>query len=450
MPKYPGVTKTDGGSYKYRIKKKINGKPVDICRGFDEITGEKFLKASDAYDAKVRHEQRLKETTPAPRKTATVDEIYALYKQSADGKSKADGTIRKQDSIMRIHISPEFGSRDINSITIAELETYLWTKYQHLSYRFVEGHLKQWYLLFGVADKHELVDKDRYYRMFVNRGTKLGMPKKTQADEEDDLRGAATYSDEELLIMKTIFQRGNLYTAYMLGIYTGVRVSECFGLRWSDIEWGERRIRVSRQMQYTQGRITLTAVKTITSVRTVPMCKELEEVLIQAYEQQVKDRERLGEAWRGTEKVYDTVTKQWIQGADFVNRKPNGELLTVNSLKFWTKEISDKAEIEFKYHWLRHTFASNCAASNISVLLLQTWMGHKKLDTTQKYYIDLQSNRAMMDKALDTVSGMYDLEWHIHAHRPISDAERRAHDIQSRQDTLMTQELLKRIMREPD
>ena len=67
--------------------------------------------------------------------------------------------------------------------------------------------------------------------------------------------------------------------------------------------------------------------------------------------------------------------KEWLQGSDFVNRKKNGELLTVNSMKYWAKKITPAlranaertAEVkrfgfpddivpvkykEFKYHYL--------------------------------------------------------------------------------------------------
>ena len=36
---------------------------------------------------------------------------------------------------------------------------------------------------------------------------------------------------------------------------------------------------------------------------------------------------------------------------------------------------------EFKYHYLRHTYASHCAAVNMSMHMLMSMMGHKKIDT---------------------------------------------------------------------
>ena len=431
-PKYAGVTPNEDGSWTYRLKVKLpNGKTVDtrIKKGPD---GKPFLTARAAHEAKKAHEARLKnpEEEAPKKKEPTLRDIYENY-LATEGKDKAPATLRKQESMWRNHIEPAFGSQEINAITIVELQDFLYELYQTHSYKYTEGFLKFFYLLFGHADRMDAIDAEHYNKMFVNKNKRLHMPKKSQADEAEDKEPAVIFDDEELRIIEKIFdsEDGNLKIAFYLGLYAGLRISECFGLRWSDIDFHNKTMRISRQMHYIDGELRLCPVKTVTSDRTIIIPNELFEWLDFQLAQEVHYKKQLGKAYRNTERVYDEQTKEWLQGADFVNRKKNGELLTVNSMKYWSKKINaalrDHAEQiahvknigmpsgivpvkykEFKYHYLRHTYASHCAAVNMSMHMLMSMMGHKKIDTTRRYYINTD-NESLHQRTRDLLDGMY-------------------------------------------
>lgn len=450
MPaKMTGVYQLKNGKYAYRLKLKINGKPIDTDRSLDEH-GKPFLTKTDAYQAKLRHEQQLRAgQTPTVRGKHTVTEVYETFLSSGLAQSKAPATIRKHISIWENHFRDAFGDRYIDEITIGELDDYLHGIYSKLSYRFTESHYKLILLLWGYADRLEWIPTERYHRMMVNRGTKLKMPPKKQCDVEDDLRGAVVYSDEDLREMMYCLRRGeaHLLTAFMLSLYTGVRIGENFALRWSDIDWEDRSISVSRSMQYVDGKIKLEPVKTMKSIRKVPLPDVLRDHLLNKLEQQTADRERMGRAYKATEQVFDEVSQQWLVGADFISRKRDGSLLTINSVKYWAKQVRELTGIELKMHWLRHTFATACAASNIPLTVLQEWMGHKKISTTQCYYINLADNRAVYDRALATVEKMYDLD--LQKTRtvpapPLTPTQQRLQAIEQRQHILLVQELMRR------
>lgn len=432
MAKYKGVTQNTDGSWTYRIKIKLpDGKVVDTRIKKDE-NGLPFLTARAAYEARAEHEARLKANPDkeTKRKVVTLEEVYENYLNS-EGKDRAPATLRKQDSMWRNHISEVFGKRDINSITIIELQDFLRTLYHNHSYLYTESFLKFFYLLFGQADRMEAIDPERYNRLFIDRNKRLKMPEKTQTDDEKENEGAVIYDEDELRIIHDIFasENGNLLLAFKLGLYAGLRISECFGLRWQDIDWNARTMKITRQMHYIDGSIRLCPVKTLTSVRTIIIPDELYDEFEFQYSLQADRKSKLGEAYRSTERVYDEIDKIWIQGGDFVNRKENGELLTVNSMKYWSKKITPalqknaekKAKFktfgspddivvvkhrEFKYHNLRHTYASNCAAVNMSMHMLMAMMGHKKLDTTRKYYINTDTD-SMIERTRKQLNEMY-------------------------------------------
>ena len=261
------------------------------------------------------------ENAPKRQKT-TLQDVYDNY-LATTGLTRAVATITKQNSMWKNHVGPEFGDREIDSITIIDLQTFLENMYKKRSYKYTEGFLKFFYLLFGHADRMEVIDPGRYMKMFVNKGSRLTMPQMTQADYEDSEEGAEIYDDEHLLAMEKIFKSedGNLLTAFYLGLYCGLRISECFALRWENINWEDGTITVNRQLHYHDGIWKLCAVKTLTSVRQVIMPAFLQDYLDGYYLQQRKEQGKLGQGYRNTERVYDEVRGEWIVGGDFINRK---------------------------------------------------------------------------------------------------------------------------------
>jgi integrase len=72
-----------------------------------------------------------------------------------------------------------------------------------------------------------------------------------------------------------------------------------------------------------------------------------------------------------------------------VNSLPNGKIQTVNSMKYHTRKIKDTLGIDFKYHYLRHTYGTLLAEQNMPTHLLCNQMGHASGRVTEKYYIAL-------------------------------------------------------------
>lgn len=411
--KYTGVRENPDGSWYYRIKVKLpSGKSIDTMRKQDD-NGLPFMTARAAHEARLNHLSIImSEPSESPQEALqaviTLSDVYNDY-LNTEAKNRAPQTLRKQDSMWRIHINEKFGNRDINTIDIIELKTFLTELYNHYSYKYVESFLKFFYLLFGHANKREWIEIGRYVKMFGTRGTRLDMPKISQLDKEKKDAGAVVYSLDELDSIESVFnsEDGNLLLAYYLGVYAGLRIGETFALRWSNINWQEQTITIDRQMQYLDNRFCLCPVKTLSAVRTFVIPQFLYEQLEFAYSEQKALKSRLGASYRNTEKVYDMVTNKWITGGDFVNRKKNGELLTINSVKYWSRKVKAETGIEFKYHNLRHTFATECAVNNVNTQMLMNMMGHLKIDTTLQYYINVNKNKSLQERTKQIIDNMY-------------------------------------------
>lgn len=413
--KYTGVTPLNKGktAWQYRIKITLpNGDKVDTT-GRRDAQGKPFLTAESAYTAKLEHENRLRnnlEDKHTHTSKITLKAIYEHYTTSGEALSKAPSTIAKQNSMWKNHISKRFGDLELKNITLADLQNYLHELYtiKGYGYTYVEGFLRFFYLLFGYAYRLDKIDYERYVKMFVDRGTRLTMPEMTQADFEESEGPIETYSDFQIYQMEELFKSedGNLLTAFYLGLYCGLRISEVFAVRWRSIDWVNSTITINRQMHYEGGMLKLCPVKTLTSVRTVYMPKVMHNYLYDLYIKQCEQKKTMGRAYRNTERVFDTMLKQEIIEGDFVNRKSNGEILTVNSMKYWSKKVKTELGIDFKFHKLRHTYASNCAANNMNLQMLMEMMGHKKIETTKQYYIST-NNPDLIRRTVELLNTIY-------------------------------------------
>lgn len=434
--KYPGVTPWKSG-WQYRIKIRIDGKNTDTTIKYDS-DGNPFLRARDAYAARLAHIDQLRnkpvEIVLEPSVTLLSD-VYDNYMQT-EAKTKAAATLRKQDSMWRNWVCDRFGDKDINLINLIDLESFLFEIYKDHSYKYTEAFLKFFYLLFTHAYKMEQLDPERYLRMFVTRGSRLSMPEMHQLDKEEEDKGVLVYTDHEIELMEKAFdtEDGNCKLAFHLGLYCGLRISECFALRWRDIDFDNNVININRQLQYLDGSFRLCSVKTLKSVRKIYITEDFAQELWFYYNLQCSQKEKLQNGYRDTERIYDEVENKWLEDSerDFVNRKKNGELLTINSMKYWTRKINpilkedarQKHEIrlmancgidvkfefkEFKYHALRHTFATRCASHNVSFFMLQQMMGHLKIDTTQKYYINID-NDYVVEHTKELLGELYKLD----------------------------------------
>ena len=81
------------------------------------------------------------------------------------------------------------------------------------------------------------------------------------------------------------------------------------------------------------------------------------------------------------------IDKGKLSNLELVNCLPNGKIQTVNSMKFHSKTLQYEYNIKFKYHYLRHTYATNLAAMNTPEHLLCNQMGHSSVNVTHRYYI---------------------------------------------------------------
>lgn len=382
-----GVYQLDTGYWAYRYKINIDGTLKEKRRRTDEF-GNQFKTKASAIKARQQAIINEKANALAPPsskiKRKTVTEVYNEYCEFGRA-GKAYATIKKQDSLWNNHIKAEFGKRYVDDISVAEINDYLAKLYytENRAYSYTESFLKMFYLIFGQSYSRNYLSAEQYDKLCKNRDTKIHMPK-MKIDEETDI---ITFSDDEMSVLSQYFTGTNAQTAFMLGKYCGLRINECYGLKWCNVDFKKGIIKIDRQMQYQDGVIKLVSLKTRNARREIVMATPLKRYLQKVKKHRDEVALLLEEQREQNQTFLMDMGKTKISSLELVNSLDDGKIQTVNSMKYHTQKIKRLYGITFKYHYLRHTYGTRLAMMNTPMHILCNQMGHASGNVTQKYYL---------------------------------------------------------------
>lgn len=153
--------------------------------------------------------------------------------------------------------------------------------------------------------------------------------------------------------------------------FSGIRISECLGLTWGDVDTDTHRLNIEYQLSVPKigqpaERVRL---KTKGSRRKVPMLGTLSVILAQRYEA----AKHSGIFPASTAYVFSTASG-----------KP---LCRTNATQRGMAQAARDAGIKgVSCHSLRHTFASTALQSGVDVSTVSRWLGHSGVMTTLGTY----------------------------------------------------------------
>lgn len=380
-----GVFQTKNGCWAYRFKIVVDGVEVSRRKSTDE-QGNKLNNKTEAIRAREAAIVAARTERERQRKISrrTFKEVFEEYRK--DGcKGKAYQTLKKQDSLWKNHFCKRWGSRYVDDISVAEINDYLSELYyeQEYAFRYVESFLKMFYLIFGQAYSRNYYDIDSYNKMCKNKSTKIHMPK-LRVDDDTDI---IAFNRSELEILDEYFKGTNAETAYLLGRYCGLRINETFGLKWDHVDLEAGTIYIDRQQQYQNSLIKLVNPKTRNAKRTIYLCDKMIAHLKIKKKKALEDAEKYAAVRAQKQRFIEDLDGSLISSCELVNCLPDGTIQTVNSMKYPSREIKSRYGINFKYHYLRHTYGTLMAEQNTPTHLLCNQMGHGNIHITQLYYL---------------------------------------------------------------
>ena len=359
-------------SFRINIKDPVTDKWKNIERGG-------FTTITEARQARAK---LLAEYAESPSKVVvedkkvTLTQVYNEFIEKYANFDREKSTIRRYDCLFRNHLQPQWGNAKIAKITANSISEYLFSMTATHSYAYIMSIHKFIKVLWGFAFEKQYMRENIF--------PKITTPKPDSSEGQIKI-----YTEEQLNEFERRFESTHSITAFKIGRATGVRCGECYGLLWSDIDWENHTLSISRQMVWEDNMWTLRNTKTKAAIRTIDLQDSIYYYLKDLREKQLRQKEQLGPAYKINRVAVDMgrdKPKVIRDDLELINIKSNGELLTPDSEKFLGRISRKELSVPFKYHNLRHTHASWLAEHNVPAIVTKKRLGHSKEETTLRYY----------------------------------------------------------------
>jgi integrase len=305
--------------------------------------------------------------TAVPGEAVTIADLGRLYLADLTIEARKKATIVAVTSILRVWLEPFFGEQDVSTITEKQVEDLIRNmkggtkpgarqkgdrRYgKPVGSKSIRNYIGCLSALFNFAIREKLLT--------VNVASRVKLPPKPDdgevrfltLDEVYALVDAARPGEYEAL------DRALYLTAAM----TGLRQGEAVALRWRNIDFPAFRVRVREN--FVLGEVG--TPKSKRSTRSVPMADEVAGELERYFK-------ACGEPADDALVFADPLTGEHLDKAAILRRYKR-------ALK------AAKLDESRRFHDLRHTFGTQMAAAGVPMRTLQEFMGHRDIETTQRY-----------------------------------------------------------------
>ena len=186
-----------------------------------------------------------------------------------------------------------------------------------------------------------------------------------------------------------------------------MRTGEVFALTWDDIDLENRIIKVNKTVyakdKEENGRWYLGTTKTIGSSREVYICDTLYSVLSDYKNLQVKYKKEYGKKYKRYTlkdiknkygklveyKVIESNSKR--NRVEMVFTRKDGTYSGTDIIRYPFRIIHYELGIQCRFYDLRGSFATISLRGGCEIKDIAEVLGHKRIETTQKYYISSTS-----------------------------------------------------------
>ena len=319
-------------------------------------------------------------------------------------------TIEAYSNIIKNHIKPRIGYYLISQITPMILQNLINDIYieKGFSKRFLNNILKVLKGSFKYA-----TDELNYIKNNPAINTKI--PKYDTAPNDP----AHIFSEEEIQMILNRFENNHcVYYAMLTAYYTGLRVSEIFGLTWDDIDFENKRLTVNKNIlkknqrggtkgNHISGNSTTVwyfgTCKTQSSYRTIEISDTLINSLKKYKDEQEENEKNYSDSYMKhySKEVKNEFTNKpeikiinacseleiGLPEVKFVFIKNNGVFEGTDSMKYPFKVIHYELGINCRFHDFRDTHATRLIENGVDVKAVAKRLGHSNIRTTYEIYV---------------------------------------------------------------
>jgi len=177
----------------------------------------------------------------------------------------------------------------------------------------------------------------------------------------------------------------------MLLVHSGMRRGELCGLVWSDIDFNNKIIHITKSNQYLSGMgVFEKDTKNESSNRVIKLPDDMFNMLREYKVWQTEERLKIGDRWHDTGKIFT---------------QENGLAMHPDSITGYVTEFRENNNLPyFTVHSLRHTSATLLIMRGVPVKAVSARLGHANQNTTNTIYSHaIQTVDAMASDVLGDV-----------------------------------------------
>ncbi|PKR84895.1 site-specific integrase [Heyndrickxia camelliae] len=352
-----GVRKRGDNWYYYFEAGKVNGKRKKIERKGGKSKKEAQIALRNAI---AEFEQK---GNPIVESNVSVADYFDYWFKNYVLINCKYNTQQYYRGIINNHIKPYFGSYKLKQITSKSLQEFL-------NKKFLDGFSKSSIANFnGVLQKAFRMAVDPYNFIKNNPASTIHIPKFDESVKDNKLK-IISRDDFEKIIDR--FPEGSsFYIPLQIAFHTGMRASEVCGLTWDYVDFEKRIIKVRQIIVLKGSTIEFGTPKTSSSNRDILIGETLFNILKKHKDNQEKNKQ---------------YYKEHYISSNFVCTKENGQVITMNTLKYLSRVVNYELCINFNFHSLRHTHATMLLESGANPKDVQKRLGHNRISTTLDTY----------------------------------------------------------------
>ena len=302
----------------------------------------------------------------------TLDQWLSYWMEEVVKPNRAETTVYGYNKIIDNHISPALGDITLQKITPQDIQKYytMLMREKGLSPNTVRRHHDLLSSALRMAVKQEVLSRCPTDRVEPPRVVPFE---------------AKFYGPEDLRRLCLLSEGTWLEVVVKLAAGLGLRREEICGLRWPNVDFNQRVVRIKEARTAAGASIIQKTTKT-RSTRTLYLSDSLYNLLLREQQRQQQECILSGRDWDGT-------------GMVLLDR--HGEPYPPNAVSLaFTRFIRRNNMPKITLHGLRHTFATVASAQGAPLFDIGKALGHSTPSTTGRIYTHLldQTHARVLDQ----------------------------------------------------
>lgn len=271
-------------------------------------------------------------------------------------------TVAAYEAAIRNHINPHLGSLRLQNIQVADIQKLSNSMNAlGLSAKTIKNTIAVLHAAFSAAIGQKIIATNPCENVKIH-------PNKAKE--------ISPLSDAEIPLFLSAIQDDEYRNAFALCLFAGLREGECLGLSWKQVDFENKRITVSQQLQKEKakgGQYYIADSTKSGKPRTIEPPEIAFEYLRAEKRKQLENKLHAGQFWENKDDlVFTTETGRYIIFQTFH--------------RHFKKIVSSIGRPDARPHDLRHTCATVAIASGADVKSVQSLLGHATASFTLNVY----------------------------------------------------------------